>query len=777
MKLASFSKLYLIAAVVFVGGLLAIYYQAQKAETSNQNALAEAAAKGSLIAELRQLMTDRETGQRGYLITGAPLFLQPYRESEDLLQGVLEKLEGRLDRPSFERLKLLVGQQFNHLQETISFKDAGREAEAEALVLSGRGKQLMDEVRRISQRELEISQAQLESTRKDLEVWSSVLRNLIYASVAVLVLILTLSFVAVDRLLINPLRIIERQLAEFARGGAGEVEGIKTRIDEITHFSTRVSQFVKTVKQADRALFEVNRTKQQYLADMIEAVPDALIVTDYAGSILRCNKAAEALFGYEATQLIGQQVEVLLPVELGALHKKHRERFLSNPVDRPMRTGAEFFGQTKDGKRVPLTISLNLFNASDAKQIILSLRDVTEIKETQQQLEKSVNDLRSVESKRNQIFGMVAHELRTPVAAISMMAQQHDDDEWLQDRDDLKRTARDLLNTIDDMRMVINPTLARPIRSETFTVQQLNASVAANVASIVSASGVRYEQANAIPMVFNELEFSSDTYRVRSAVTNVVKNACIHSQGDKVWMISRLYMGRNEKQYLEWLVMDNGVGIPEDEIERLFRSGERGKSKAEGSGLGLFITKSWIEEIGGKVEYRRRSGGGSCFGIRVPLVSPSEQSSAADKDEKVQRQKVLSYTAKLNVLFVEDEIMLRMLGQKLLSTMVNDIDVAVNGVEGLSRFDPAYHNIVMTDYFMPEMSGVDMIRQLRADGFDGPIIGVTAATIGEQIGEMLNAGADLVLPKPLTKDSFIGAIAELARKRRLDEAIVDEDRS
>jgi len=65
MKLASFGKLYLIAAVVFVGGFLAIYYQAQKAETSNQNALAEAASKGSLIAELRQLMTDRETGQRG----------------------------------------------------------------------------------------------------------------------------------------------------------------------------------------------------------------------------------------------------------------------------------------------------------------------------------------------------------------------------------------------------------------------------------------------------------------------------------------------------------------------------------------------------------------------------------------------------------------------------------------------------------------------------------------------------------------------------------------
>ena len=106
------------------------------------------------------------------MITGAPLFLQPYRDSEDLLQGVLEQLEGRLDRPSFERLKLLVGQQFNHLQETISFKDAGREAEAEALVLSGRGKQLMDEVRRISQRELEISQAQLESTRKDLEAVS-----------------------------------------------------------------------------------------------------------------------------------------------------------------------------------------------------------------------------------------------------------------------------------------------------------------------------------------------------------------------------------------------------------------------------------------------------------------------------------------------------------------------------------------------------------------------------------------------------------------------------
>lgn len=222
---------------------------------------------------------------------------------------------------------------------------------------------------------------------------------------------------------------------------------------------------------------------------------------------------------------------------------------------------------------------------------------------------------------------------------------------------------------------------------------------------------------------------------------------------------------------------DDGVGIPEEQVERLFDAGERGDSKAEGTGLGLFITKSWIEEIGGVVQYRSRAKGGSEFMIRVPLINVSDVQQVEPEEDVVNTDRLKTLMSQLNVLMVEDEAMLRMLGQKLVSKLVSNVQVAENGSDGLRAFDPAKHNVVLTDYFMPEMSGVEMSRRLREQGYKGVIIGITAATIGEQREEMLQAGVDMVLPKPLNAEIFKSGIAQLMDDGRFDELLCGEAQS
>lgn len=377
-------------------------------------------------------------------------------------------------------------------------------------------------------------------------------------------------------------------------------------------------------------------------------------------------------------------------------------------------------------------------------------------------------ELIEIHRKRNQLFGMVAHELRTPVAAISMMADHVDDLEWTRDRKHIQQSAKDLLNTIDDMRLLINPEVSRPIRPEVFTVGELNGAIASNVASIVAATGVRYQQYNAIAMALVDDEFRTDAYRVRVAVSNIVKNACLHSEGTQVWMVSRLYTDQGE-DFLEWLVADNGVGIPEDQVERLFNPGERGDSKAEGTGLGLHITKNWIEEIGGAVQHRSWAKGGSEFMIRVPLIRANDVQSVETINDVVNTDRLEQLMSQLNVLIVEDEAMLRMLGQKLVSELVASVQLAENGSVGLQAFDSSKHNLVLTDYFMPEISGVEFSRRLRESGYKGVIIGITAATIGTQRDEMLQAGVDMVLPKPLNAETFKNGIAQLMRAGRFDD--------
>lgn len=358
-------------------------------------------------------------------------------------------------------------------------------------------------------------------------------------------------------------------------------------------------------------------------------------------------------------------------------------------------------------------------------------------------------------AKSQTLFGVVAHELRTPVSAIAMMTAQSEQVSEHQ-RDLIYQTTQDLLSTIDDMSLMINPNLSRPLRRSNSSLQAFNDSVNKRVESVISASGMSFEQYNELSEELLQTEMVTDFYRVRVAVSNLIRNACLHSQGSQVLLINRTgEEASSGATYLEWEVRDDGVGIDERDIDRLFLSEQRGDTTAAGSGLGLYITKNLIEELGGEVHYQRGSKRGSRFFVRVPMHLASHSTASAD-------QKIVANEAELSalrVLFVEDEATLRLLGEKLVSKVVAEVDVAVDGQEALDRFDPAY-DVVITDYFMPRLDGVALVKTLREQGYNGLVIGVTAATIGDQTDELSKAGCDAVIPKPLTIEKLKQTLSE-----------------
>lgn len=382
--------------------------------------------------------------------------------------------------------------------------------------------------------------------------------------------------------------------------------------------------------------------------------------------------------------------------------------------------------------------------------------------------EALVEDLNELSEKRNRLFGMVAHELRTPVAAIAMLSNEYEGAEFERQRGQIKRFTRDLLHTIDEMRLLINPDLKRSIVDEEFDVRDLNMTISSSVASTVSSTGVRYQQFNALPQVLMSELFKADTYRVKVAVTNLVRNAALHSEGTEVWMASGVYIDAKGERFLEWLVGDNGKGIALDQVQSLFEPGVRGDTKADGTGLGLHIARSWIEEIGGTLTYRPAPVKGSQFVVRVPLIVTDQNNSSVEQcQSKMEGSAVLS---NLRVLLVEDDQVLRMVGKQMLSSLVASVDVAEDGFKGIEKYltKPEQYDLIMTDYFMPNLSGVDLCRRIRAKDQKVPIIGVTAATIGNQIDELKSAGADLILPKPLNSEQFSQAVAELVVAGRLE---------
>ena len=369
--------------------------------------------------------------------------------------------------------------------------------------------------------------------------------------------------------------------------------------------------------------------------------------------------------------------------------------------------------------------------------------------------------------KRSQMLGVVAHELRTPVAAITMMASTDEPDEWLQSRQTVLRSCNDLLNTIDDMRLILYPDLSRPVRLEAFTISQLNSTVAAAIASTAASTSISFTLNNELGLDLLNTQFISDTYRIRIVLTNVLKNAFLHSDGTQVCFTTSLYTDADGQDYFQWEVEDNGKGIAPSEIARLFSAGQRGDTQAEGTGFGLYIAKSWIEEINGVIEHHPAQKGGTRFTVRVPKVKLESDSDQESRTSVAVTPEVVELLPKLNILFAEDDSLLRLLAEKILSKIGCTVSAFENGLLALEAFNES-HNLIITDYFMPEMSGAELIQKLREGGYQGSIIGVTAATIGEQSQSLLDAGADIVLPKPFSTEGFQDALAQLVKTGRFD---------
>jgi PAS domain S-box-containing protein len=382
--------------------------------------------------------------------------------------------------------------------------------------------------------------------------------------------------------------------------------------------------------------------------------------------------------------------------------------------------------------------------------------------------QKRLNDeLQETQVNNKRMYGIIAHELRTPVAAISMMAQ-NDVNQWVKNQASIDTAAQDLLHSIDDMKMLVNPELKRDMRLESTTVSDINNGVNAMVASAVAVTRMQYQQLTSLPEEMQNEPFTTDTYRVKAAVTNLVRNACLHSEGSKVWCVTSSEVDDEGQSLIRWTVGDDGKGIPESKVPNLFKPFERGDSRAEGTGLGLHIAKTWIEELGGSLIYRRTAQG-SDFILSVPVKGkPSDQgatNSQVEQVEQVDEESLKKVASQLRLLFVEDDKLIQKVTTHVLKPLFAEITIANDGQEGLEMAADDY-DLILTDYFMPNLTGAQMTAALRERGDQRPIIAATAATIGKEADELVESGADAVLSKPLNARVVLKLLAEFIASDR-----------
>lgn len=364
-------------------------------------------------------------------------------------------------------------------------------------------------------------------------------------------------------------------------------------------------------------------------------------------------------------------------------------------------------------------------------------------------------------SRQRDMFSIIAHELRTPAAAIDMLAA--DPDILKENPEDLKTSSEHLLHVIDDLRQAINPDESVNIIQAPFSPVRVLHETETQIAPLLVNQSFALTTDSEI--AGRHIKYFSDAYRIRAILTNLIRNAVYHSEGTKVHLSLAIDPISPQRHKLVFKVEDDGKGIPEDEVDRLFEAFTRGKTQAGGTGVGLFLSKNWSEKLGGTLNYEHSSLGGACFTVTFNLEVAQDTSD----DEKPKHSSARALLGKGKVLLVEDDRLLRKVQQKLLVKNFDaEIHLAENGKHGLDLFSTGKFDLIITDYFMPIVDGRDMIKSIRATDKQIPIIALTAATIGEEREELIQAGADLVLSKPLRIESIEQAIEWLHIRNRLN---------
>ena len=242
-----------------------------------------------------------------------------------------------------------------------------------------------------------------------------------------------------------------------------------------------------------------------------------------------------------------------------------------------------------------------------------------------------------------------------------------------------------------------------------------------------------------------------DRFRLTGVLSNLVKNSCIHSHGNGLWIDAEFEKTAVGQDRLIVRIEDNGHGVPDDRKADIFEAFSRIDHHAPGMGLGLFIVKSLLEEIDGTVTVFDSAHGGAGFKVVVPVRLIGQLPAGASPAPVARINNGMGMLEECRVLLVEDDQIMRRLTENVVTDLGGIVSTAIDGLQALKMIRDSKFDLVLTDYFMPNVNGVQLISTLRQQNNTVSIIAVTAATIGEERDQLIDAGANAVMAKPISR--------------------------
>ncbi|HEX5685896.1 MAG TPA: PAS domain S-box protein [Ideonella sp.] len=360
--------------------------------------------------------------------------------------------------------------------------------------------------------------------------------------------------------------------------------------------------------------------------NLLDSMPDAVVVVNEIGRIALVNRQAEHMFGYGPDELVGAPLETMMPERYRAGHWRHRERYMNRPHTRPMGEGLELYGQRNGGEEFPVEISLSPLRTDVGQFALSAIRDISERRRVERVLEEKNLELERANQAKDRFLAAMSHELRTPLNAIigftgillmRLPGPLTTDQE--KQLTMVQSSGKHLLSLINDLLDLAKIDAAGALmRVVPLDCSALIEEVATTLRPAASAKGLQLAT-----NVAQDAWVMADRRALQQITINLANNAIkftqrgaiemfVESAGNGLWAIG---------------VSDTGVGMSADEVAQLFQPFTQvglasQRASSEGTGLGLYLCRKLAELQQSSIEVRSHPGVGSRFWFVLPAVEP-----------------------------------------------------------------------------------------------------------------------------------------------------------
>ncbi len=447
-----------------------------------------------------------------------------------------------------------------------------------------------------------------------------------------------------------------------------------------------------------------------------------------------------------------------------AVGKNYNDVYKDVPVMREslekafMEGSCEFLVQReKSTRQCQLTTIYD--SQGEQKGILFVGKDITELYDTQKKLEKAIIEAEEASRAKSDFLARMSHEIRTPMNAIIGMTRIGMDS----DEDDRKQYC---LNRIDvasaNLLDIINQILdMSKIEANKLELDNVEFNLKKVVNSVCMVMGIKLDEKSQNLSVIYEGEFNNifigDETRISQVITNLLSNSIKFTpeQGNIQIRIEEVEDIDNNS-ILKISISDNGIGISEEQRERIFHSFEQADGSTSrrfgGTGLGLAICKRIVEMMDGEIWVESELDKGATFIFTIQLKKGKLISEKEIMEANTERNATLFSK---DILLVEDVDINREIVITLLMELGMKADIAINGRQAVEIFkeNPEKYDLILMDIQMPEMDGYEATRCIRALPYEYAskigIVAMTANVFKEDIEKCLEAGMNEHISKPI----------------------------